>query len=272
MELSVIIPTLNGRERLTACLDAVATHAPQAEVLVVNGPSVDGTTGMIKARSDVDVLLETPTRDATVARNAGVLAASGDTVAFLRHDRLIDAEWTTGLEAALTGGADAVTGPTRGAEANTPVNPENIVVRRSVLEAVDGFDEYLTDAGVADLWVRLQKADYETASSDRLAVTQAYGTDGGQMETTPPQPHVVGYLVGKNGPVATRRVLRPRWRSLVAQPQLLPHRMRSFASGLREGVRARRTAGSAGNPNGLSTAYDRSVKRFDWRPRAVKDS
>ena len=265
MELSVVIPTLNGRQRLVACLDAVATHAPEAEVIVVNGPSVDGTTGMIKTRTDVDVLLETPTRNATVARNAGVLAASGDTVAFLRHDRLIDDDWTTGLEAALAGGTDAVTGPTRNADTAGVVNPENIVVRRSVLEAVDGFDEYLTDAGVADLWIRLQTAGYETTVSDRLAVTQAYGTDGGQAETTPRQPGAVGYLVGKNGPLATRRVLSPRWRRLLGQPQALPGRALAFATGFKDGLRARATGGSRGNPNGLSATYDRSVKHFDWR-------
>lgn len=266
MKLSVVIPTLNGRQRLAACLDAVATHLPETEVLVVNGPSVDGTTGMIKERSDVDVLLETPTRNPTVARNAGIRAATGDTIAFLRHDRLVDAGWIDGLNTALGNGVDAVTGPTRGKDSPEPVNQENVAIRREILETVDGFDEYLTDAGVADLWLRVQAAGYETAYDDRFTVTQAYGTDGG--ETGAGQRHsaqAVGYLIGKNGPLSVRRVTSPAVRSVFGRPQALPRKAHAFGIGLKDGVAARRSGGRGGNPNGVSTTNNRSIKQFDWR-------
>ncbi|ERH11958.1 MAG: hypothetical protein J07HB67_00969, partial [halophilic archaeon J07HB67] len=38
MELSVVVPTLNGRDRLATALDALTAAAPTAEVIVVNGP------------------------------------------------------------------------------------------------------------------------------------------------------------------------------------------------------------------------------------------
>ena len=53
MQLSVVVPTLNARDRLAATLDGLASHAPDAEVVVVNGPSADGTTGMVRDRADV---------------------------------------------------------------------------------------------------------------------------------------------------------------------------------------------------------------------------
>jgi len=56
MALSVVVPTLNGREELVGCLDALAEQVPDAEIIVVNGPSADGTTGMVRDRSDVEVL------------------------------------------------------------------------------------------------------------------------------------------------------------------------------------------------------------------------
>lgn len=76
MDLSVVVPTLNGRDRLAACLDALAAHAPEAEVIVANGPSADGTTGMVRDRDDVDVLVEISDRTVNVARNAGIEVAT----------------------------------------------------------------------------------------------------------------------------------------------------------------------------------------------------
>ncbi|PSP40440.1 glycosyl transferase family 2, partial [Halobacteriales archaeon QH_10_70_21] len=45
MYLSVVVPTLNDRDRLESCLDALSADAPD-EGIVVNGPSTDGTSGM----------------------------------------------------------------------------------------------------------------------------------------------------------------------------------------------------------------------------------
>ena len=112
MDLSVVVPTLNGRDRLAGCLDALAAHAPDAEVVVVNGPSADGTTGMVRDRDDVDVLVETSDRTVNVARNAGIEVATGDAVALVDFDHRIGASW---VEAARSGleRRDVVTGPVR---------------------------------------------------------------------------------------------------------------------------------------------------------------
>jgi len=114
MELSVVVPTLNGRARLAAGLDALTTHAPEAEVVVVNGPSADGTTGMVRARDDVDVLVEVSDRTVAVARNAGIEAACGDAIAIVDYDTRITAPWYDGVIDGLSG-ADVVTGPVRAA-------------------------------------------------------------------------------------------------------------------------------------------------------------
>ncbi|WP_394351148.1 glycosyltransferase family 2 protein, partial [Halorubrum sp. CBA1125] len=110
MDLSVVVPTLNGRDRLAACLDALASHAPDAEVVVANGPSADGTTGMVRDRDDVDVLVEISDRTVNVARNAGIEVASGDAVALVDYDNRIGASWFEGVKAGLAD-ADVVTGP-----------------------------------------------------------------------------------------------------------------------------------------------------------------
>ena len=110
MDISVVVPTLNGRGRLAACLDALAAHAPDAEVVVVNGPSADGTTGMVRDRDDVDVLVEISDRTVNVARNAGIEVAANDAVALVDYDNRIGPGWR---DAVATGLDDApvVSGP-----------------------------------------------------------------------------------------------------------------------------------------------------------------
>jgi Glycosyl transferase family 2. len=39
MQLSVVVPTLNGRDQLLSCLDRLTAEAPDAEIIVVNGPT-----------------------------------------------------------------------------------------------------------------------------------------------------------------------------------------------------------------------------------------
>ena len=110
MDLSVVVPTLNGRDRLAACLDSVSAGAPDAEVIVVNGPSADGTTGMVRDRDDVDVLVEISDRTVNVARNAGIEMATGDAVALVDYDNRIADSWVDGVRRGLAE-ADVVTGP-----------------------------------------------------------------------------------------------------------------------------------------------------------------
>lgn len=172
MDLSVVVPTLNGRDVLAASLDALAAHAPDAEVVVVNGPSVDGTTGMVCDHDAADVLLEVSERNLNASRNAGIAAATGDVVALIGQDSRIRDGWVEAVEDALVAGADAVTGPvhrrveggvtTESVEESTvrgrPVtyfDGGNVALTRDAIEALDGFDEYLDTGAARDAAHRL---------------------------------------------------------------------------------------------------------------------
>lgn len=175
MDVSVVVPTLNSRERLAACLDALAAQAP-AEIIVVNGPSADGTSGTCRDRPDVDVLVELDDRNVNVARNAGLDRARGDVVAFLGHELTVEEGWLASLREGIAE-ADAVTGPvhrlldvgwtTEEAEERTIrgravhyVNGGNVAFTRAAVEAVDGFDEYLVVGGARDVAHRLAALDF----------------------------------------------------------------------------------------------------------------
>ncbi|EMA54135.1 glycosyltransferase family 2 protein [Halococcus thailandensis] len=220
MQLSVVVPTLNGRTQLVACLDALAAVAPESEVVVVNGPSADGTTGMVSERDDVDVLVEVADRNLNVARNAGIEHTTGEHVAFVGYDKTIESGWKDALMAGFDTGSHGdgrahtiaegypprmrrdvgvVTGPARSADG--PTTPEsrtitgrevtyfdgsNVAFTRTALEEVDGFDEYLQTGGARDLAHRLAAAEYDVRWAAGMAVGDALGT-----ETTPSAPRAI---------------------------------------------------------------------------------
>lgn len=194
MELSVVVPTLNGRERLAGCLDALAENAQTAEVIVVNGPSADGTTGMVQEREDVDVLLEISDRNINVARNAGINAARGDVVAFVGDSLQVEPRWYHSIEQKVASGADAVTGPKHsdqspgdgtvereryGGRTVTYFDGDNVAFTSQTIESVDGFDEYLQTGGARDAAHRLAGRDRLVQWDAGMAVRRKYETDGG---------------------------------------------------------------------------------------------
>ncbi|TKX86010.1 glycosyltransferase [Halorubrum sp. SS5] len=213
MDLSVVVPTLNGRDRLAACLDALAANAPDAEVIVVNGPSADGTTGMVRDRDDVDVLVEISDRTVNVARNAGIEVATGDAVALVDYDNRIEPGWRDAVADGLDA-APVVSGPVtpippsetdgdadRAADAavDDPSEPErnriagrdvtyfeggNVAFRPEALRDLDGFDEYLRIGGARDAAHRLARMDREVAWRPEMAARKELPTptaaDGGR--------------------------------------------------------------------------------------------
>jgi len=205
MDVSVVVPTLNGRERLATCLDALAANASAAEMVVVNGPSADGTSGMVRERDDVDVLVEIDERGVNVARNAGLDRASGDVVAFVDYALAVEEGWFGALRegiAAVPADGDrrgGVTGPThrqlragvttenaevreiRGREVRY-FNGGNVAFRREAIEGIDGFDEYLETGGARDAAHRLAALGYEVAWRPGMCVRREFEADGGQLE------------------------------------------------------------------------------------------
>jgi len=195
MQLSVVVPTLDGREQLARTLDALAGYVPAAEVVVVNGPSTDGTTGMVRERDDVDVLVEVADRTVTAARNAGIEQTVGDAVALVDQGLAVTDEWYDSLVEGLAD-ADVVSGPVherlRGGMTTEQVesdalagrevtyfNGGNVAFSRPALDALDGFDEYLEIGSARDGAHRLANLDYAVTWHSGMGVARQVGADGG---------------------------------------------------------------------------------------------
>ncbi|WP_101296235.1 glycosyltransferase family 2 protein [Halegenticoccus soli] len=300
MDLSVVVPTLNGRDRLAASLDSLAAYAPDAEIVVVNGPSADGTTGMVRERDDVDVLVEISARTLNVARNAGIEAASGDAIAFLGQDFVIEESWLGAVVEGLAD-ADVVTGPTHqtlrvGMTTDEPERREiahrrvtyfsgnNVAFRAETLGAIDGFDEYLETGGARDAAHRVAGMDATVRWQPRMCVRREYEADGGVEEHDWGWKYrALTYRLVKNyglRPTVVRRTLSHAASDAVSTAKdvvggnAAPTTwfgtgrdvVAGIATGASDGLVARaRDRTTARNPHGLSKRADRAVARYDWR-------
>jgi glycosyltransferase involved in cell wall biosynthesis len=302
MDVSVVIPTLNGRERLAGALDSLAAHAPSVEVVVVNGPSADGTTGMIRGRNDVDVLVEVSTRTLNVARNAGVEVATGEVIAFLAHDLVVESGWLETVRKTFqTTGADAVAGPSRRRlrAGVTAVEREhssladgevvffdggNVALRDAALRAVDGFDEYLQTGGARDLAHRIAGAGRRIGWAEGMAATHEYEADGGRAGRDWDWKYrALAYRLVKNYGLRPQVVTTTCREALSDAVTTLREVARGEArptawlgdgrdvvwgavTGVSDALVARgRDRSAARNPHGLSAHGDRAVAVYDWR-------
>jgi len=300
MNISVVVPTLNARDELAGSLDAIAEHVPDAEVIVVNGPSADGTTGMVQERDDVDVLVEMADRTINAARNAGITHASTDVIAMVNHTLSVTESW---YDAVLEGliEYDVVTGPTHtqltaGIETEnvesrtikgrtvTYFNGGNVAFRREPLEELDGFDEYLEIGGARDLAHRLAGLEFDVTWDDEMAVRRDVGADGGETETNWGWKYrSLSYRLVKNyglRPTVARRLLGHAGSDALAELRAVvsgdarPSEwlgtgrdvVVNLAGGTKDGLVARRLDRTdRRNPRGESASTNRPVTVYDWR-------
>lgn len=163
MTVTVVIPAVDRVALLARCLDGLAG----ADVLVVH----DGDEGVRRLLSERGLHgLQIGDHGVSAKRNAGWRVARTDWVAFTDDDCVPAPGW---LDALLADGADLVAGPVQphpdddaaGLWARTVTATEpgfypgcNLLVRRTALERVGGFDEALRGGEDTDLAWRVRES------------------------------------------------------------------------------------------------------------------
>lgn len=201
-KVSIIINTDARAKPLATCLQSLRfLRYPNFEVVVVAGPTQDGTRELCASWGDAIKFGECPVRNLSQSRNISIALASGEIVAFLDDDSVPEPEWLDDIipafedpEVAVAGGflhdhtgktyqwqfgtADrmgaADTGWTRAApEFNFPNSfsfphvMANSAFRRTALVEVGGFDEeyeYFLDE--TDVICRFVDAGWKVAQLD----------------------------------------------------------------------------------------------------------
>ena len=178
----MIVPVRDGEPTIAGCLDAIlATDFPEGrrEILVVDNGSSDGTPALIQSRP-VRYLRE-PKRGVSNARNRGIAESSGEILAFVDADCLVEPQWLTELirpfedpqVGSVAGDLQHVPAKTaaerqaarllgnwqRFAFNSNPAYPitANAAYRRDVLERIGTFDPHMTRAQDVELGLRFQE-------------------------------------------------------------------------------------------------------------------
>jgi len=116
MKLSFVIPAYNEEKCIGPCLSAVIkaleSTGKQAEIIVVNNASTDKTAEVAGSFSGVQVVHE-PKKGLLHARQAGYGAATGDILANIDADTMIDDEWLNRVHQEFNGNDNlvALSGP-----------------------------------------------------------------------------------------------------------------------------------------------------------------
>jgi cellulose synthase/poly-beta-1,6-N-acetylglucosamine synthase-like glycosyltransferase len=189
----VIVPVRDGESLIGQCLDSIlATDYPPArrEILVVDNASSDGTPSLIQSRP-VTYLRE-KRRGVSNARNRGIAESSGEILAFVDADCLVEPQWLTELvrpfedpEVGSVAGDLQHVPPATAAErqaarllgnwqrfafTSDPAYPitANAAYRRDVIERIGPFDPHMTRAQDVELGLRFQeRSDLRLAYAER---------------------------------------------------------------------------------------------------------
>lgn len=216
MRISVVVPTYNRREHVLRAIDSViAQTRPVSEIVVVDDGSTDGTGEAIESRYGQMVkVFRQENGGVSSARNHGIRKATGDWIAFLDSDdvwfpmkielqtealRAFGPEFGFCFTNNVFAGNPEMTGsvfekssfrsqpgpgileePTRRMlDGREPFFTSSLLVLRSLLEVLDGFDESLVVGEDADIAFRLSfRTKFCFVSESLVAVDRTPSRDG----------------------------------------------------------------------------------------------
>jgi len=182
-KISVIIPVYNGENTIKETIESVLNQSfTNFELIIINANSTDKTLSIISQFQDERIkVFSYPKANVAVNRNRGINHATGNYITFLDADDLwttdkLAAQYTVLQENSQAGVAYSWTNcidengkflrKTSHVNYNGDVyakfllddfigNGSNVLIRREILNKVNGFDEILTNAQDTDMWLKL---------------------------------------------------------------------------------------------------------------------
>jgi glycosyltransferase involved in cell wall biosynthesis len=180
--ISVIIPVYNGAAEVSRAVDSALGQVDCAvEVIVLNDGSKDNTASVLEAYGERIRLINQSNSGLAKTRNNGITLATGEWVAFLDHDDYwepnklslqLQAAERTGFDVVYTNAgnfgevarvADLRSEPNEMAEGDLLeqllldnfIVVSSVMVKRSLIQEIEGFDASLASVEDWDLWLKL---------------------------------------------------------------------------------------------------------------------
>ena len=179
MNISFVIPVLNGEKYIHHCLESILSEATKSdEIVVVDNGSTDNTVSIVKSFGNIHLLVR-PLLTVSALRNEGAAFTSNEFLAFIDSDCVLCPGWRKQVVDVLSEESVDATGSlydipedagwiekawfsqkiSQKARAKY-INSGNLIVRRSVFTQLNGFDEALVSDEDCDFGERLNEAGY----------------------------------------------------------------------------------------------------------------
>ncbi|MDS3861948.1 glycosyltransferase family 2 protein [Thermosynechococcaceae cyanobacterium BACA0444] len=214
LKISIITVCYNAEKTIERTIQSVINQKDtKTEYLIIDGASQDKTLDIIQAyQSDIALVVSEPDRGLYHAMNKGIAKASGDYVYFLNADDYLVNEFVMQSvtdflikysQIDVVYGNLQVRYPQREPSLHRPPPPEQILdelicgalphqatfARRSVLEAMGGFDEQYKIAADYDWFLRLTQQPNVKIGYMPITVA-SYAIDGQSAQMTKVLPEV----------------------------------------------------------------------------------
>jgi GT2 family glycosyltransferase len=177
LQLTFIIPVLNGERFIARCLDHIRSEAlPGDRIVVVDNGSKDRTLELVRQDPAV-IIIEAPKVTIAALRNRGAAAAPTGVLAFIDADCLLCPGWRASVARVLSDPAIGAVGSyydippdatwvetawwsfrPRHEHRTSFLISGNFVVRKAAYDAIGGFDESLITDEDTDISRRLVAA------------------------------------------------------------------------------------------------------------------
>lgn len=270
--VTVVIPTFNRAALLLEAVDSVLRQSYRdLEIVICDDGSTDETAARVRAfGTGVRYLALPHTGRPGVPRNRGIEAARGELIAFLDDDdlweteklaRQIDLLDTEGLSLAYS---DRRIRFSEGAAPELAVSPSpaspdrlldlvlqghfpsvcTLLVRRTLLKRIGGFDETLGTAEDLDLWLRLAPIAHAGRLPEPLVVVR----------------RTAGSLSDRSGPLAYQNAIGVLERSLATDDLLPSQRRLGRATLARMASRLALVLADSGNARAATRAALRALR------------
>lgn len=189
MNISFVIPVLNGEKYIGQCIDSIMREAEELDhIIVVDNGSTDETVNIVNAYGNVRLLI-LPGLTVSALRNRGVNETDNQLVAFIDADCILAEGWRKNVLDVLldesihaTGSLvdipDKATWIERVWFSQKPderrfasyINSGNLIVRKEIFNYVGGFDERLKSDEDCEFGERLNMLGYKMFEDPAIQV------------------------------------------------------------------------------------------------------